>query len=131
MTGATRADRVEPVDPFDLPDWLGVSEVTWSSSSSTRQRHLVQGALAGPEELTCDLLAADQAYPEAVLTEAWRCAAHRAWSLEQVLLLQIEGRLTLAVPGTSFSADRVLEVIARLAKAVGASPERFTVALRP
>lgn len=131
MTGADPVQPVETVDPFDLPDWLGVAEVTWSSSSSTRQRHLVQGALAGPEELICDLLAADQAYPEAVLTEAWRSAAHRAWAHEQVLLLRIEGRLTLAVPGTSFSADRVLEVIGRLAKSVGASPERFTVALRP
>jgi hypothetical protein len=36
----------------------------------------------------------------------------------------------VAAPGTSFSADRVLEVLARLAKAVGARPEAFIAALR-
>ena len=35
-----------------------------------------------------------------------------------------DGRLTLAVPGTAFTADRVLEVLGRLAEAVGAPPSR-------
>jgi len=123
---------VTEVDPFDLPDWLGTGEVTWSSPSSIQRRHLVPGLLAvGDVSVPCDLLAVDQAYPEAVLDESWRSQAHRAWTHDQVLLLRSEDRLTIAVPGTSFTADRVLEVIGRLAKAVGAAPEMFTVALRP
>jgi hypothetical protein len=47
-----------------------------------------------------------------------------------VLLLEYDGRLTLAVPGTAFTADRVLEAIGRLAKAVGVKPGRFLAALR-
>ncbi|MGI9157597.1 MAG: hypothetical protein ACR2FG_13350 [Marmoricola sp.] len=130
MTGVTQ------VDPFDLPDWLGTGEVTWLSPASIHHRHLVVGALNRPpdgaaEELPCDLMAVDQAYPEAVLDEQWRSRAHREWTHDQVLLLQMGDRLTLAVPGTQFTADRVLEVIGRLAKTVGARPERFTVALRP
>ena len=39
-------------------------------------------------------------------------------------------RPTLACPGTGFGADRVVEVIGRLAKAVGARPENYVVALR-
>jgi hypothetical protein len=34
------------------------------------------------------------------------------------------------VPGTSFTADRVLETVGRLAKAVGVEPSRFLAALR-
>ena len=41
-----------------------------------------------------------------------------------------DGRLTLAVPGTEFTADRVLETLARLAKAVGARPGSFAALLR-
>ncbi|MEP6817822.1 MAG: hypothetical protein ABI873_19965 [Marmoricola sp.] len=126
------APTVTEVDPFDLPDWLGAGEVTWSSPTSIQRRHLVPGLLAADAtSMACDLLAVDEAYPEAVLVEEWRSRSHREWTHDQVLLLRIEGRLTVAVPGTRFTADRVLEVIGRLAKAVGARPERFTVALRP
>lgn len=126
------AATVTEVDPFELPDWIGTGEVTWSSPASIQHRHLVEGTLAaGDRSLACDLLAADEAYPEAVLAEHWRSASHRAWSHDQVLLLRAEDRLTVAVPGRHFTADRVLEIIGRLAKAVGAPPERFTVALRP
>ena len=38
--------------------------------------------------------------------------------------------MTLAVPGTSFTADLVLDALARFAKAVGARPESFSVLLR-
>jgi hypothetical protein len=47
-----------------------------------------------------------------------------------VLLVQYDGRLTLAVPGSDFDADRTLETLARFAKAVGAKAQRFTAALR-
>jgi hypothetical protein len=36
----------------------------------------------------------------------------------------------MAAPGTSFTADRALEAVGRLAKAVGVKPGRFVAALR-
>jgi hypothetical protein len=123
--------NVAAVDPFDLPDWLGLGEVTWSARSSLRGAHLVRGELGdGSAALVCDLLAADRAFPERVLDEKWRRAAHQAWTFEQVLLVEYDGRLTLAVPGTAFTADLVLQALARLAKAVGVEPSRFVVALQ-
>jgi hypothetical protein len=129
MTGTT--GPVEPVDPFDLPEWLGTGPVTWTASSSVRGAQRVTGSLAGgAEQLGCDLLAADVAHPQPLLAEPWRRSAHQAWEHGQVLLVSYAGRLTLAVPGTAYSADGVLETVGRLAKAVGVAPERFTVCLR-
>jgi hypothetical protein len=75
-------------------------------------------------------LAADVAYPRPLLSDSWRHDAHQAWEHGQVLLLSYDGRLTLAVPGTAYSADGALEVLSRLAKAVGVDAARFTVCLR-
>lgn len=119
------------VDPFDLPDWLGTSQVIWAAQSSVRGSHQVTGNLTGSgEQIACDLLAADQAFPQAVLLEEWRGKAHQAWNHEQVLLVDYDGRLTLAVPGTAFTADLVLETLARLAKAVGVTPDQYLATLR-
>jgi hypothetical protein len=123
--------EVNAVDPFDLPDWLGTEEVTWAARSSVRGGHLVAGELSSDAgSLACDLLGADQAFPVPVLDDAWRQRAHQTWTHGQVLLVEYDGRLTLAVPGTEFTADRVLESIGRLAKAVGVEPQRFVAALR-
>jgi len=125
------APDVLEVDAFDLPEWLGESEVTWRAKSSIRGSHHLTGDLVGGDEaLPCDLLAADLAYPRPVLDGDWRRAAHQQWTHGQVLLVEYDGRLTLAVPGTDFTADRVLESLARLAKAVGVKPSRFVAALR-
>ena len=126
------ADRqVAAVDPFDLPEWLGTEDVTWTATSSMSREHRVAGRLeAGDKSLDCDLLAADQAFPVPVLADDWRSEAHQAWSYGQVLLVEYDERLTLAVPGTAFDADLVLETLARLAKAVGGTPSRFMVRLR-
>lgn len=125
------APDVLEVDAFDLPEWLGESEVTWRAESSIRGSHHLTGDLVGADEaLPCDLLAADLAYPQPVLDGEWRRAAHQQWTHGQVLLVEYDGRLTLAVPGTDFTADRVLESLARLAKAVGVKPSRFVAALR-
>jgi hypothetical protein len=122
---------VEPVDAFDLPEWLATSTVSWTAQSGVRGSRLIRGVLSAPEgELDCDLMAADVAYPEPALDDGWRRLAHQAWEYGQVLLLRYDGRLTLAVPGTAYSADGVLESIGRLAKAVGVRPGNFVVALR-
>ena len=123
---------VEAVDPFDLPDWLGTSEVTWSAGSGVRGAQRIPGELScGEQVLSCDLMAADVAYPQPLLGDPWRRAAHQAWEHGQVQLLSYDGRLTLAVPGTAYSADGALETISRLAAAVGGRSTRFTVCLRP
>ena len=121
------------LDPFDLPDWLGAGEVTWSAEGSIRSGHLVAGRLTGPGAdavLGCDLLAGDEAFPVPVLAEQWRTRTHQAWNHGQVLLLDRDGRLTLAVPGTGLTADLVLEALGRFAKALGVAPSRIVAALR-
>jgi hypothetical protein len=123
--------EVTAVDAFDLPEWLGTADVTWTALTSVRGAQLVEGELgAGDRTLPCDLMAADVAYPEPLLADSWRRQAHQAWEYDQVLLVSYAGRLTLAVPGTAYSADGALEIVGRLAKAVGVPPARFTVCLR-
>lgn len=123
--------EVRAVDPFDLPDWLGTDDVTWTARTSVRAGHLVTGELSSDAgALDCDLLGADQAFPAPVLDDEWRRQSHQAWTHGQVLLVEYDGRLTLAVPGTEFTADRALEAVGRLAKAVGVKPGRFVAALR-
>jgi hypothetical protein len=121
---------VTELDPFDLPDWVGEGAVSWATDQGLGG-HLVAGCLTGAagETLPCDLLAVDQAYPAPVLDEATRTRVHQTWRHGQVLLLTRDGRATIAVPGTSWSADRVLEVFTRVARAVGADPARWSVRL--
>jgi len=128
---SNRAVTVEAVDPFELPDWLGSDLVTWTAMSSVRGAQCIEGCLsAGDQELRCDLLAADVAYPQPLLSDSWRRDAHQAWEHGEVLLISCDGRLTLAVPGTAYSADGALETVGRLARAVGVDAGRFTVCLR-
>ena len=124
--------EVRPVDAFDLPEWLGLDEVTWTAVTSLGDASRVSGTLAGGSgaELGCDLLACDLAYPRSVLEEQWRAAAHHAWQLGETLLIEYDDRLTLCVPGTTVRVDVALDALRRLAKAVGAPSDRFIVALR-
>jgi hypothetical protein len=122
----------DEVDPFDLPDWLGVDEVTWSALGGILGSHVVPGRLQaeGREAVRCDLLAVDEAYPAPVATDEVRLLAHQAWRHGEVHLFAADRRLAIAVPGTSFTADLVMEALGRLARSVGASPERYSVLLR-
>jgi hypothetical protein len=121
----------DEVDPFDLPDWLGESGVTWFAESGLHGGHLVRGALrTETEKLACDLLAVDEAYPRPVADDATRLRSHQAWRHGQVHLASYDGRLTLLVPGREFSAELVLDVVGRLAKAVGAPADHYAVLLR-
>jgi hypothetical protein len=119
------------VDPFDLPEWLGEGEVTWTPEGGIHDSHLVAGWLSGGgEPMACALLAVDEAYPKPVADDELRHQAHQAWRHGEVHLVAYDDRLTLAVPGTKFTAELVLEAVARLAKAVGARPGSFSVLLR-
>ena len=88
---------------------------------------MVDGAA---DPIACDLFAVDEAYPTPVADDATRLATHQAWRHGQIRLVSYDGRLTLLVPGTSFTADLVLDALARLAKAVGARPECYAAHLR-
>lgn len=130
MSGPVRGP--DEVDPFDLPGWLGTGDVTWLALSGLRTGHHVPGTLTadGADALPCDLLAVDEAYPAPVADDGTRLRAHQGWRHGQVLLTSYDDRLTLAVPGTGFTADLVLDALGRLAKAVGASPESYAAHLR-
>lgn len=121
-----------PLDPFDLPEWLGEREVTWAPATGVRRQQHVPGTLTGEggEELACDLLAVDTAYPAAVVVEADRVRAHQSWQRDQVHLGERADRLTLLVPGHEFTADLALTAVGRLARSVGADPHRYLVTLR-
>ena len=119
------------VDPFDLPEWLGEGEVVWAADAGLRHAHHVRGLLRGGDhELVCDLLAVDEAYPAPVADDRIRLQTHQAWRHGQVQLATYDDRLTLLTPGREFSAEGVLDVLGRLAKAVGASPDQYAVLLR-
>ena len=134
MTTVPGAGSLADLDPFDLPDWLGTAEVIWTAETGVRSGHHVSGHLEAEgerrEAVACDLLAIDEAYPTPVADDELRKRAHLAWRHGQILLLQQDERLTLAVPGTGFNADLVLDALSRLAKAVGASADRYTARLR-
>ncbi|MDP9823014.1 hypothetical protein [Nocardioides massiliensis] len=118
-------------DPFELPEWLGLGEVEWTTTAPVAGAGTVTGRLSqGTQSLPADLLAADRAYPVISLGEEWRTPAHQAWTHGEVLLLEVDGRLTLAVPGHALTVDLTLEALRRLARAVGVPPHRFVVALR-
>ena len=69
------------------------------------------------------------AAPQPVADDQVRVAAHRAWQRGEVHLVAREDRVTLAVPGCGFDADRVIDALARLARAVGADANRYAVCL--
>ena len=78
----------EELDPFELPEWVGETAVTWASEAGLGG-HLVAGLLTGAPDLVlpCDLLAVDQAYPAPVVEADVRARAHQVWQHGQVLLV--------------------------------------------
>ena len=136
---------ITDVDPFDLPEWLGTGDVVWRADAGLRTGHHVRGRLTAagdavdhagePAEIVCDLLAVDEAYPAPVVDDATRLHVHQAWRHGQVVIATMtEGpgtdRMVLAVPGTGFGPDLVLDALGRLARAVGAHADRYSALLR-
>lgn len=120
-----------PVDPFDLPEWLGTAEVTWRALRTERGGHLILGVLAGAgAELPCNLLAVDQAWPHAVASAEVRERVHLTWRNGEVELVELDGDLTLLTPGAGFSSSRVMVVLERFTRAVGARADRYVAAIR-
>jgi len=123
---------ITDIDPFDLPEWLGALDVVWRADAGLRTGHLVRGRLTadGVDDLVCDLLAVDEAYPQPVVDDASRLRVHQAWRHGQVVIGTLDSRMVLAVPGTGFGPELVLEALGRLARAVGAHAERYAALLR-
>jgi len=128
------------IDPFDLPEWLGTGDVVWRADEGLQTGHLVRGRLTAgampadasdaAAEIVCDLLAVDEAYPAPVVDDATRLRVHQAWRHGQVVIGEHGSRMVLAVPGTRFGPELVLEALGRLARAVGARAERYAALLR-
>lgn len=122
---------LDHLDPFDLPGWLGERDVIWEPEGAIAGSALVRGRLTdGDRSVPCDLLAVDEAYPAPVADDVSRRHSHQAWRHGQIHLVEHEGRPTLAVPGRDFTAEGVLDAIERLARAVGAAPDHYSVLLR-
>lgn len=126
---------ITDIDPFDLPEWLGTGDVVWRADEGLQTGHLVRGRLsAEPAEdaqvIVCDLLAVDEAYPAPVVDDATRLRVHQAWRHGQVVIGEHGSRMVLAVPGTRFGPELVLDALGRLARAVGARAERYAALLR-
>ena len=123
------------IDPFDLPEWLGTGDVVWRADEGLQTGHLVRGRLSAEpsddsQEIVCDLLAVDEAYPAPVVDDATRLRVHQAWRHGQVVIGEHGSRMVLAVPGTRFGPELVLDALGRLARAVGARAERYAALLR-
>jgi hypothetical protein len=110
-------------DPFDLPGWLGESEVTWRPESPLDSANHVRGVLgaAGHDPVPCDVLAADDAYPEPVADDALRVRCHQVWRHGEVLVAVDHGRTLLVVPGSQVDTAVAMAAVARLSRAVGAT----------
>lgn len=121
-------------DPFDLPEWLGTHDVVWRADAGLSTGHLVRGHLTAEPDagltIACDLLAVDEAYPAPVVDDETRLRVHQAWRHGQVVVGEVDSRLVLAVPGTRFGPDLVLDALGRLSRAVGARSERWGAMLR-
>jgi hypothetical protein len=125
---------ITDTDPFDLPEWLGTHDVVWRADAGLSTGHLVRGHLSAEPDagltIACDLLAVDEAYPAPVVDDDTRLRVHQAWRHGQVVVGEVESRLVLAVPGTRFGPELVLDALGRLARAVGARTERYAALLR-
>jgi hypothetical protein len=131
VTPPAEAPSYDEQDPFELPEWLGESAVTWQAESGLSTSHRVVGALTGEghHPLPCDLLAVDDAYPRPVAGDALRVRSHQLWRHGEVLVAVDGGRTLLVVPGSRIDTETALGAIARLARAVGATPGDWSVLL--
>lgn len=84
---------------------------------------------AAGESLPFDLLAVDAAYPAPVCPDPQRRTAHQSWRFGSVVLLEVSGTATAAVPAHRFDADLACETVRRVAASVGARAGAVTVSI--
>lgn len=126
----------DDVDPFDLPEWLGVRSIVWRvGDRGAAHPHRLPGELVAADgaSIPCDVLAVDEAFPTPVMDDAVRTRAHQAWRHRSIVVLSEHGpadTLVVAVPGRRIDAPVAFEAMARLARAVGADPSDWSVQWR-
>ncbi len=115
-------------DPFDLPDWLGWHDLTWSLDGPLTASQ-VNGTLhAGTDHrLPLDIVCADVAYPAPVVPELVRRECHLSWHHGEVRLLNNGATHALAVPASSVDADTACEALRRFARAIAVETNRVRV----
>jgi hypothetical protein len=127
---AERADW-QVADPFDLPEWLGEHDLTWTADSSIGGPS-ASGALRGRDGscLPLAVLGADEAFPVPTVAEAVRTQVHQAWRYGQVALLAAGSSYAVAVPAITVDVGLVCEALRRFAKAIGIDPDRIRVLVK-
>ena len=115
-------------DPFELPEWLGEEDLTWSLDGPLTAAQ-VRGTLHGTDEhqLGLDLVCVDVAYPAPVVGELIRRECHLSWHHGQVLVLANAGAHGLGVPTSSLDADTACEALRRFAHAIAVDVARVRV----
>lgn len=138
--------RWTDLDPFDLPEWLGVEEVVWVAGRPPRrgEDHRLGGELRRAADagagatapcggLACEVLAIDEAYPQPVMDDDHRVRAHQAWRHGSIVVLRAPDRdetVVVAVPGRRVDPLTAVDALTRLARAVGADPVRWSAQWR-
>ncbi len=119
-----------PTDPFELPDWLGRDDLTWSLDGPLSAA-AVQGTLHGDGvRLSLDVICADVAYPAPVVPELTRRCCHLAWHHGEVSVLERDDRIAVGVPVSVLDADTACEALRRFARAVAVEPAQVKVLIR-
>jgi len=124
----TEAATWQRADPFELPEWLGEEDLTWSLDGPLTAAQ-VRGTLRGTGEhqLALDLVCADVAYPAPVVGELIRRSCHLSWHHGQVQVLANAGSHGLGVPASCLDADKACEALRRFAHAIAVDVERVRV----
>jgi len=115
-------------DPFELPEWLGEQDLTWSLDgplTSAQVRGTLHGS--GEQELGLDLVCVDVAYPAPVVPELIRRECHLSWHHGQVQVLANAASHGLGVPASSVDADTACEALRRFARAIAVDVNRVRV----
>ena len=122
---------LDDLDPFDLPDWLGEGAVTWAAEAGVRRGHRVPGHLRVPGR-RCPATCSPWTRRTPRRSPTRRPGPAPTWpgGTDRSSCSPTTTGVVLAVPGTGFTADLVLDALSRLAKAVGASPENYVALLR-
>lgn len=125
---AAERSEWQVADPFDLPEWLGEHDLTWTATSSIGGPS-APGALCGADDrcLPLAVLGADEAYPVPAVAETVRTQVHQAWRYGQVALLAAGSSYAVAVPAITVDVDLVCEALRRFAKAIAIDPDRIRV----
>lgn len=115
-------------DPFDLPDWLGADDLTWSLDGPLTAAQ-VRGTLHGAagHRLPLNILCADVAYPAPVVSELVRRECHLSWHHGEVQLLENGQAHALAVPVSGLDADRACDALRRFARAIAVDTAQVRV----